>query len=198
MEEENITSDSLVDESQLNSATEDETVGNVDQGSASNNEAITLAEINSHLGKNFKDKDTALKSFKDTLSYVGKKKDDIANEIKSQMSSDKKTAELSRELKEIRKDLFFRDNPQYAPYRATIDKLGSDPSIVVNSEEFKPLFEKASGYDESQKLKTVLESSPRIAFSRDSLQKAKEMRNSGASIDDVSTLVARAVLETEQ
>ena len=46
---------------------------------------------------------------------------------------------------------------------------------MVNREEFKTIFEKVSGYDKSIKLKTVLESNPRITSSRDNLTKASEI-----------------------
>lgn len=94
--------------------------------------------------------------------------------------------------------MFYKDNPQYADanVRALIDKLGTSPSEVVASPEFKAVFEKAKGFDDSQKLRTVLDSNPRLATSRDALTKAVEMRKAGASTDAISDLVAEAVLGT--
>ena len=57
MEEENITPEGQADGSQLNPPAPEGTVSNEPKLE----ESMTLAEINSLLGKNFKDKDTALK-----------------------------------------------------------------------------------------------------------------------------------------
>lgn len=151
---------------------------------------LSLEELNQHLGKNFKDKETALKSLKDTFSYVGKKRDDIAKEF----GQEQKLSVIETELAKLRKDLWFKDNPDHAPNRALIEKLGDDPTKVIDSPEYKVIFEKVKGYDESQKLRTVLDSSPRIAAARDSFSKAKEAMQVGQKAKG-EELVAQAVRE---
>lgn len=142
-------------------------------------EALSLAEINEHLGKQFPTKEAAIKAFKDTFSYVGKKKEDIEREVRQSINTDTRIDTLAKELEAERKERFFDRNPQYAEptVRKLIESIGGNPADVVNREEFKQVFEKVSGYDKSVKLKTVLESNPRITESRDSLAKAAEIRN---------------------
>lgn len=153
-------------------------------------DSLTLAEVNAFLGKDFKDKETALKAVKDTFSYVGKKKEDIERDILASQDITK----LSTELSSIRKDMFFKDNPQYAEHRKLIEKLGSNPSEVVNSEEFKGIFTKAEGFDKTQKLKTVLESNPRLSSSSDSLKKASEtLIKEGYASPETEQLAVNAV-----
>ena len=179
MEEDNNTLDALSDESQLNSADAEGTVSN-----ESNQENMTLKEMNELLGKNFKDKATALKSVKDTYSYVGKRKEDIIKEVGGSNS------EIANELKSIKDNMFFDKNPDYAPYKGLIAKMGDNPVDVVNSEDFKAIFEKAKGFDENQKLKSVLVSNPRLAQTKDALTKARE----NISQEERERLVAQAVL----
>lgn len=179
MEEDNNTLDALGDESQLNSAPAEGTVSN-----ESNQETLTLSEMNELLGKNFKDKATALKSVKDTYSYVGKRKEDIAKEVGGN------TAEIATELKTIKDNMFFDKNPDYTPYRKAMERMGTNPVEVANSPEFKEIFDKAKGFDDSQKLKSVLVSNPRLAQTKDTLTKARESN----SQEERETLVAQAVL----
>lgn len=150
---------------------------------------LSLEELNQHLGKNFPDRDTALKSLKDTFSYVGKKKEDIAKEI----GVETKLSSVEQELAKLRKDMWFKDNPDHAPYRAIIEKMGN-PQDVINSEEYKQIFSKAKGYDDLQSKRTVLESNPRIAASRDTMAKASEALQKGKTSEG-GQLVAQAVRE---
>lgn len=182
--EETITPEGQADESQLNSPAPEAAVSN-----ESNPENLTLSEINALLGKDFKDKATALKSVKDTYSYVGKKKEDIAKEMAGSNEN------VTKELSEIKANMFFKDNPDLAPYRAAISKMGSNPEEVVNTPEFKLIFDKAIGNDKDQKLKSVLVSNPRLASSKDNLTKAREAANSG-NTEERDRLAVRAVLDT--
>jgi hypothetical protein len=194
-DEENITLESLSDESQLNSADDNRTVGNVAHEGNASAEELTLGELNSRLGKDFKDKETALKALKDTFSFVGKRKEDIEKEVLARVSNNQSTESITKELAEMRKERFFDKNPDLAPFRQAYEKVGGSPEEFFNSEAFKPLIEKAKGYDESQKLRTVLESNPRLASSKDSLTKANDLKKAGGRQEDYETLVARAVLD---
>lgn len=153
-------------------------------------DTMSLTELNNYLGKDFKDKSTALKALKDTFSYVGKKKDDIIREVKSSEDLTK----VYKELSDLKKNAFYDKNPQFAEQRALIDKLGSNPEEVVNSNEFKGMFEKVKGYDENQKLKKVMETNPRLSSSRDALSRATEsVLKSGTPSEEVENLVAGAI-----
>ena len=155
-------------------------------------EALTLAELEQATGKKFPSKDAALKSIQDTNSFVGKRKEDIITEVKASLKSEQDTSEIRSELAKLRKDMWYKDNPDYAPHRDLIEKLGDNPSEVVGTDSFKSVFEKVKGFDQSQKLKTVLDSNPRIAVSRDSLAKAREAQKAGNS-EEAKQSVAQAV-----
>ncbi len=182
-DEVNNTPDGQADESQLNSPAPE---GAVSNGSDANPEPMTLAELNEFLGKDFKDKTTALKSLKDTYSYVGKRKEDIARELGGSNEA------LATEIRQIKENAFYKDNPDFAPYRAAISKMGANPEEVVNTPEFKTIFEKSIGYDKDKNLKSVLVSNPRLANSKDNLAKARE----ASSQEERDRLATLAVLET--
>ena len=172
MPEENITPAAQPDASQLNAAGAAGTVGSVPS------EAMTLAEINSALGKNFLTKEAAINSWKETNSFVGTRKEQIESEVLAKLGNQDQTNKLAQELEEMRRERFYDKNPQYSSLRAVIEKVGGNPADVVNADWFKDTYTKVSGYDESQKLKTVLESNPRLNSSRDALSKARELSQS--------------------
>jgi hypothetical protein len=184
-----ITLDTQGDESHVNSAPVEETVNDVPRNTT--NDQLTLAEINSILGKDFKDKSVALASLKEMQSYTGKRKEDFFKEW-SQTSG---TEQLSKEIKIMRENMFYQQNPHLnkPEYRELISKLGENPEEVVQMPAFKAVIEKAQGYEESQSLKTVLNSNPRLASQQDALAKAREAMAAG-KIDDVESLVTKAVL----
>ncbi len=132
--------------------------------------AISLKELNAFLGKTYLDKDTALKSLKDTFSYVGKK---IEAAMPQTPASDPTVA---AELRKMSNEIFYAKNPQYdtPEYREVISKMGENPAEVVGTPTFKNIFDKTSGYDKIQKQKTVLESNPRIGTVRNKITEAKE------------------------
>ena len=189
MYEDNITSETLDESSQLNDASVEQAVENSPE--VPTPETLSLKEINDLLGKDFKDKGTALKAVKDTFSYVGKKREDIAKEVlgNSQVES------LTREMKQLKENAFYDKNPELESYRPLIQKLGDNPADVIGSPEFKAIYEKAKGYDESAKMKTVLQSSPRLASVRDNFAKAQEAMKSG-NREEAESLIARTALET--
>ena len=191
MDPENNNPVAVPDASQLNAAGADGTVQNVPA-----TDGMTLSEINAALGKNFPNKEAALKSFKYTFSYVGKKVEDVKKEVMAEVQSSAKTDQLAQELAEMRKERFYDKNPKYADanVRAIIEASGKSPAEFVETPAFKAIFEKVSGYDESQKLKTVLESNPRLSSSRDSLTKAREIASkTDRPTEEVESMVANAV-----
>lgn len=129
------------------------------------------------LGKQYPDKATALKGLKDTFSFVGKKADSVKEEVISEAT--KHTSELAKEVTELKRDLWYQKNPQYEPVRNLIERFNGDPKDIVNLPEFKEVFEKVKGYEETSKLKTVMESSPRLGQVRDSLSRAAEASKAG-------------------
>ena len=203
MDPENITGSELPDASQLNAPGSEPTVGSVPAAPAATAptqtvEALSLAEINASLGKQFPTKEAAIKAFKDTFSYVGKKKEDIEREVRANVQADSRIDQLAKELEAERKERFFDRNPQYADpaVRKFIEKVGGNPQDVVNSEEFKGIFNKVVEYDKSAKLKTVLESNPRLQVSKDSLSKARDIASTAVRPD--GQLTGKAKEESER
>jgi hypothetical protein len=195
MDNENITSEALAS----TDVTNDIVV--VDGGEAVGNAtgAISLEEVAKALGKDFKDKESFLKSVKDTYQYVGKagqiEKEYKELKSKSAASNNAETeSAIVKELRQIKSDLFFKDNPQYSGYRQAIEQMGENPAAVVETAAFKQLFDKAIGYDKSQSLKSVLESNPRIAQSSSKLQEARKAMQNGRT-EEAHAAAAAAVIE---
>lgn len=141
-------------------------------------ETMTLDELNKFLGKDFKSKDSALKSVKETFSFVGKRKEDIEAEVRLSIATNDKTDELSKQLQAMEDDRFYDKNPNLdsPEIRKFISTTGKRPQEVVAMPEFKAIFDKVTEYDKTQKLKTVLESNPRLSSSRDNLKKAQDLQ----------------------
>lgn len=192
MDQEYITPETLGGEDLNNefaSAPVKETVSAVSSNTA---DALTLNELNSFLGKNYKDIETAKKSLKDTFSYVGKKTEDITPKIDPNQF-------ISREQYE--QDMFYSRNAEYATpeVREVIDAMakakGLSPKDVVTTDAFKAVFSKVKGYDESQSLRSVLETNPRLASTRDSFTRGAENLQAGNK-DVGESLITKAVLES--
>lgn len=164
---------------------------NVTNVSASQPESLSLGELNEILGKNFKDKATALSSIREINSYTGKRKEDFFQEWSQAHNTDG----ISKEIRQLKENMFYKDHPELAEHRALIARLGDNPEDVMNMPEFKAIHEQASGYKKSQDLKTVLTSNPRLQESKDSLSKARDAAMAG-NADERDALAARAVLAT--
>lgn len=87
-----------------------------------------------------------------------------------------KVREVETRLRDVE---FYRQNPDYEPYKNIIAKFGNDPAEVVKQDEFKSIFEKVSSFDKSQQTKSVLETNPRLGQVTDKLTKAKEAVKAG-------------------
>lgn len=190
---EDITSEELPGESQLNSSDSDETViTEGEQAPLTENQlkGLSLDELNETLGKQFKDKDSAIKAIKDTFSYVGKKVEQVENELKNNGFISK------RELEDV---LFYRDNPEVSKHKDIIDayanKFGISPQEAAKSEALNGLFERAAKADSYESNQSVIESNPRFVESKSNLDKAREMSNESGRTDAVESLVAKAVLD---
>ena len=147
-----MTNETLPQDSQLDALTAE----SEQDGGESVEPSISLADLNAQLGKEFKDKETALKSLKDTQSFVGKKV-----ETKVDPTIQEQLDNLQAELKDSN---FYRDNPQYnnETTKKLIQKMGKNPEEVVNDEVFKEIYNKTSAYDKSQESKSVLHNSSRL------------------------------------
>lgn len=188
MSQDNPTDETLSGDAQLTPA---------DGEAAVSPDTLTLADLNSLLGKDFKDVETAKKALKDTQSYVGKKKEDIAAEVLANNAPAPQDSNLESEFKALKNDLFFTQNPQYKEYRSLIESMGT-PAEVVESDAFKPIFEKVKAADEAEQNKSVVHSSPRIAQDKSVMDEAVKTANSaGATLEDVASVFAKSIVESE-
>lgn len=188
MEQDNNTYETLADvgaDSDIATPAVEETVSAVSPNTA---EALSLTELNNLLGKNYPTKEAAMKSVKDTFSFVGKK---VEPKIDPSQF-------ISREQYET--DMFFSKNTEYSSpeVRKIIDAMakadGLKPQDVVNSDTFKAVYTKVRGYDESQSLKSVLESNPRLSSSRDTFTQAQEAVKTGNTAK-AEELAVKAVMD---
>jgi hypothetical protein len=163
--------------------------GDATKTASPDKDTLSLSEINSILGKQFPDKATALKALKDTQSYVGKKEEDVAKDLREK-------GFLTRE--ELENELFYRDNPDYSAHKDTIEAIAKSKGIstkeAANSESFKNLFEGATKYEETKKMKSVLEPSPRLRQAMDRASTVNTLKSQGRA-GDAAQEAARAVIE---
>lgn len=193
----NNNSSTVPGDAHVTSAEGKENVGSTD--------TLSLAELNSILGRNFSDKPSALKALKDTQDFVGKRKEDIAKELQvntatasSQSASNAAPngdVASKSEVNELKNRLFFSENPQYKGYEAIIKKMGSDPADVVNSEEFKTVYEKGRVADEVAQKKSVVTSSARLAENKTHVDRAIQVANATRSAASTADVLATAIRE---
>lgn len=187
MTEENITDETLTDV---------EGVATADGGAAVENEQSQSESIkdilSKTLGKDFQSDEAALKAVKDTFSYVGKKKEDIAREVQPQI--DTKNYVSRSEFEEA---TYYAKHPEYEPYKKVISALRSEGKSfedVVKSDDFKHLYDKATAYDKVEQSKSVLKTNPRLGKITDNMSKAKDYVAKGEFKSAKSSAVA-AVLD---
>lgn len=127
-------------------------------------EALTLAEINSTLGRSYSDKETALEALKETFSFVGKKVETTPQPT----TASSEEADLSDTVAAMQQQMnfnqFLLDNPEYntPEGKELIKSFGGDAEEVVKRDIFKKAFkaiQSESTYDKSQ---SVLPSNSRV------------------------------------
>ncbi len=166
-----------------------------DGGAAVDSGTLTLDEINSLLGKDFKDKDSALKAVKDTFSYVGKKKEDIAAEMRPTAQAPSDAYASKDELAQLKNELFYANHPEYKGYESTIKMMGNDPSEVTGTDAFKALFAKVKVADEAEQKKSVVSSNSRLGETQTISEKAVQVANArNSSSQDVADTFAAEIL----
>lgn len=152
--------------------------------SVSEADSLSLSELNTFLGKTFPNKESALKSIKDTFSYTGQ-----VGQLKKQLetlSSNTKAPAPSSDLESTVRELqakleettFLSERPELKEYLPTLRELqsstGKSMSELAGSEAYKSLFDKALEHDATQKKRSVLESNPRLGSVRDKFQESKD------------------------
>lgn len=177
MEQENLTDTTLPDAAHVTAAS----------GDAAVSETLSLAELNSTLGKDFKDKGTALKALRDTQSYVGKKLDAVAPAPNTALES---------EVNKLKEEVFYASHPELKGHEDIIKAMGSNPAEVVGTEVFKKYLEKANVADEVAQTKSVVSSNNRISQVKSIVEEAIGVTNSrGSTNEDTALIFARAINE---
>ena len=131
-------------------------------------------QVSELLGKDFVDDESAAKAIKDTFSYVGKKREQIAEEVK------RNDIDMSKFVprEQYEEDQFFAKHPEYSELKSIIRDGARANNVSVDkyteTEAFKTLFGKVSGFEEVQKKKSVLESNPRLGMASDKAKTAVE------------------------
>lgn len=151
------------------------------------------------LGKDFPSDEAAVKSLKDTYSYVGKA-GQVQKELdlmKQQTNGIDTSKFISREQYE--QDMWYSKHPEYADNKEVISALAQTKGTnnldeVVKDSAFSSLFEKAKKTDELERAKSVLVSNPRISGIRDNMTAAREAAKTGDSMS-AESLAAKAVIE---
>jgi len=150
--------------------------------------ALSLEELNKLTGKNFTTKDSALKAISDTFSYVGKKKETVAEELKT-------TGEYISKS-ELDTEFFYKENKEASANRKIIDAFATANKIsarqAAESPELSSLLQKAKGYDDSQSVKSVIETNPRLASVKSGTDTVKTMVTNGNR--DAAALEAAKIL----
>lgn len=174
-DQKDITTEPLADGADITPADGDKAVDNIES-----KESIKDI-LGEELGKDFKTDEAALKAVKDTFSYVGKKKEDIKDEVNKETPQVNSDDFVSR--KEFNESTFYAKHPEYEPYKNIIGALKSatDNTLeeVVKADDFKAVYEKAAAHDESEKSKSVLQTNPRLGKVTDKMTQAKEASAKG-------------------
>jgi hypothetical protein len=170
--------------------------GNPEGGSDGESTGGSVREaIGAALGKTFETDEMALKSIKDTQSYVGKRVEDIKAEIGTESIEKSNGDFVSRE--EFEENNFYSKNPEYEPYKKIVNSFredGKSLSDTVDSDNFKEVYDKVKSYDETQKSRSVLQSNPRLSSASDKMTQAKEAVKEGNN-EKASELAVGAVID---
>lgn len=167
-----------------------------DGGGTVESPALTLADLNKHLGADFKDTSTALKALKDTKDFVGKRKEDIAAEVKAGLQqSAPDMSSIESDVQALKNQLFYSQNPQYKDLAPIINKLGTNPADVVSSDEFKSVYEKVAKADEIAQATSVVHSNSRLSQPQSNvIEQAVQVANArGTTQDDVAMVFAQQI-----
>lgn len=133
-------------------------------------DTLSLAEINSITGKQFKDKDTALKSLKDMSSQAGK-----AADLEGR---NKDLKDLQAKVEKMEADKFFDANAEYGANRTLIEALakanGQTFDGVIATDAYKDAKRAAP-----KEKRTVMDSTRRTQSSESRDKDFEEARKSG-------------------
>lgn len=172
-------------------------------------ESKTLAEsLSEATGKRFDNDEAALKSIKDTFSYVGKvgKYQPAIEKLEQQLGGEEKVlqhlstiqrsgsttekeaasdvmAELNAMKHQLAESNFYSENSEYKEYKDLINSMlpafENSHEKVVSSDAFKKTYEGLKAGAEAQSAKSVLHSNPRLGQAQNKMEKAREAADKG-------------------
>lgn len=168
-----------------------------DQTSNDDASQLTLAELEAVTGKTFESKEKALKSLRDTTSYVGDLGSKVAKyqerygsldqESEKSKDDDESTSDSDNDVmtkEDYRREKWFDSNPQFAAHRDVIEALSEKhnvkPEEVVEMEGVKSLFSSRTELEELKSQKSVATSNNRVG------QKSEEMDEANKTISEAS------------
>lgn len=187
MDNEFNTADTLPDGTHVDSA---------DGGAAGSDVANLKDVLGKALGKEFPSDEVALKSVKDTFSYVGKAGQEIAS-LKQQLSSAAQAPDVLGKIGEIESKLnettFYAKHPELEQYKSVISRFGNNPEEAVKNPEAQEILKKLQVADEVDKSKSVLQSNPRLGLTTDKFAKAKESLSAGKVTEAKSSAVSGVI-----
>ena len=98
------------------------------------------------------------------------------------------------DVQALKNELFYSQNPQYKDYESLINKMGGNPSEIVQSSEFSTVFEKAKVADEVANTRSVVSSNNRLSQSRTVVDQAVNVANArGTTHEDVALIFAQEI-----
>jgi hypothetical protein len=158
-------------------------------------EALSLADINKTLGRNYKDLPSALAGMVETYSFVGAKTPAPAPAAQATAPVQDPSLASKADVESLKAELFYSKHPEYEAHRNLISKMGANPSEVVALPEFKEVFEKVKVADEVSKQRSVVSSNSRLGQNKAATEQAIIVANAGGSSDSVAAALTAAVME---
>lgn len=182
---ENPSPETLADGAQLTPA---------DGGGTVESSALSLKELNDKLGSNFKDAPTALQALKDTKDFVGKRKEDIAAEVRASLIPASSEVASKSDVQDLKNSLFLSENPQLKDYVDTLKAVNPDLAEAVKAPGLQNLLDKAKSADEVVQNRSVVQSNSRLSQAKSVVDQAISVANArGSTGEDVALQFASAI-----
>lgn len=127
--------------------------------------SLSLKEINEITGKQYKSKESALKSIRDMSKQAGKVAD-LEGQLTATLTKSEIEAQTSARIAELETDNFFARNPQHEANRDLLTELAKANGVSVKEavelEVYQKILERMTPAGATQK-RTVMDSSTRQA-----------------------------------
>lgn len=132
---------------------------------------LTLEQINTSTGKDYKTLEDAVKGIQNLSSFVGQREEKVVKNLTQ------KGEFITKD--QYNQDMFYSKNPELVPYKDIIDSRASVLKVSVqDAVEKDPILKdtlsKLHGYDDTENAKSVLMSNPRLGQITDKLQVAHD------------------------